>query len=64
MMGIVIKICKVCGKDYEAYDKARASTMRSKSPRRSNSLTCSPYCAKQIEYSRWYAEKKKELKDE
>ena len=57
-MSTQIKICKVCKREYEAYAKAYGSTMKSKTPRRSNSLTCSPECSKKIEYNKWYNNKK------
>ena len=55
---IVKKLCKVCGGEFEAYDKPGASTIRTKSLRRSNSLTCSTKCSKIMDYNREYKRQK------
>jgi len=47
---IVIKKCVVCKKDFEAYDKPKASRIKTRSIRRSNSKTCSPTCSKLVDY--------------
>lgn len=58
----MIKKCFVCGKNFEAYDKANLRSWKHKKPkRRSNCITCSSKCSKRREYFKW---KKNQIKRE
>jgi len=51
---IVIRKCIVCNKEFEAYKKPNSSRVKSRTIRRSNSITCSRECSRKVDYHKMH----------